>query len=73
MTQGTLFCNVYPKSIEQVAAAGPFSTNDNLAYEPLAEIFAYARRVQPNVLILVLFQLVFTFFLGEGRFDRSIH
>lgn len=36
-----------------VAAAGPFTTNDNLAYEPLVELFAYAKKVRPNLLILM--------------------
>lgn len=36
-----------------MAAAGPFTTNDNLAYEPLVELLTYARKIRPNVLILV--------------------
>lgn len=49
------------ESVIQVAAAGPFTTNDNLAYEPLVELFAYAKKVRPNLLILVVFWHFFYF------------
>ncbi|KAG0570128.1 hypothetical protein KC19_6G140800 [Ceratodon purpureus] len=42
-----------PQLTRIVAAAGPFTTNDNLAYEPLVELFAYAKKVRPNLLILM--------------------
>lgn len=34
-------------------AAGPFTTTDNLLFEPLTELLAYARRKMPQLLILV--------------------
>lgn len=42
-----------PQFTRIVAAAGPFTTSENLAYEPLVELFAYARKVRPNLLILM--------------------
>ncbi|EHA8586281.1 putative DNA polymerase alpha subunit B [Cocos nucifera] len=36
-----------------VIAAGPFTTTDNLLFEPLAELLAYASRRQPQLLILM--------------------
>lgn len=38
---------------EQVIAAGPFTTTDNLLFEPLVELLAYASRKQPQLLLLV--------------------
>lgn len=34
-------------------AAGPFTTSDNLTYEPLMELLDFARKKQPNLLLLV--------------------
>uniref|UniRef100_A0A5B7C235 DNA polymerase alpha subunit B n=1 Tax=Davidia involucrata TaxID=16924 RepID=A0A5B7C235_DAVIN len=36
-----------------IIAAGPFTTTDNLLFEPLTELLAYARRKQPQLLILL--------------------
>lgn len=40
-------------NLKQIIAAGPFTTIDNLFFEPLAELLAYARRKQPQLLLLV--------------------
>ncbi|XP_028081755.1 DNA polymerase alpha subunit B-like [Camellia sinensis] len=37
----------------QIIAAGPFTTTDNLFFEPLTELLAYARRKQPQLLLLL--------------------
>ncbi|CAN0896193.1 DNA polymerase alpha subunit B [Linum grandiflorum] len=39
--------------ISVLIASGPFTTTDNLFYEPLSELLAYARRKQPQLLILL--------------------
>ncbi|XP_011086737.1 DNA polymerase alpha subunit B [Sesamum indicum] len=36
-----------------IVAAGPFTTSDNLFFEPLTELLAYARRKQPQLLVLL--------------------
>ncbi|XP_034700051.1 DNA polymerase alpha subunit B [Vitis riparia] len=36
-----------------MVAAGPFTTTDNLLFEPLTELLAYARRKMPQLLILL--------------------
>ncbi|KAJ8615681.1 hypothetical protein MRB53_035053 [Persea americana] len=36
-----------------VIAAGPFTTTDNLLFEPLVELLAYASRKQPQLLLLM--------------------
>ncbi|KAH8964673.1 hypothetical protein BDL97_04G079200 [Sphagnum fallax] len=36
-----------------LTAAGPFTTSDNLAYEPFVELLAYARKKRPNLLVLM--------------------
>ncbi|RAL53350.1 unnamed protein product [Cuscuta campestris] len=36
-----------------IIAAGPFTTTDNLFFEPLTELLAYARRKQPQLLVLL--------------------
>ncbi|KZV39969.1 DNA polymerase alpha subunit B-like [Dorcoceras hygrometricum] len=36
-----------------IVAAGPFTTSDNLFFEPLNELLAYARRKQPQLLVLL--------------------
>ncbi|KAI7998262.1 ABC transporter C family member 3 [Camellia lanceoleosa] len=35
------------------SSAGPFTTTDNLFFEPLTELLAYARRKQPQLLLLL--------------------
>ncbi len=45
--------------IIQLTAAGPFTTSDNLAYEPFVELLAYARKKRPNLLVLVFFHSCF--------------
>lgn len=39
--------------LSMVIAAGPFTTSDNLTYEPLMELLDFARKKQPNVLLLM--------------------
>ncbi|KAL1808209.1 hypothetical protein ACET3Z_025199 [Daucus carota] len=39
--------------ISALIAGGPFTTTDNLMFEPLTELLAYARRKQPQLLILL--------------------
>ncbi|KAH7857898.1 hypothetical protein Vadar_017717 [Vaccinium darrowii] len=39
--------------LSMIIAAGPFTTIDNLFFEPLAELLAYARRKQPQLLLLL--------------------
>ncbi|XP_047325252.1 DNA polymerase alpha subunit B [Impatiens glandulifera] len=39
--------------LSMIIAAGPFTTVDNLLFEPLSELLAYARRKQPQLLILL--------------------
>ncbi|KAL4193658.1 hypothetical protein AMTRI_Chr06g177850 [Amborella trichopoda] len=41
------------RELSIVIAAGPLSTTDNLLFEPLTELLAYARRKQPQLLILM--------------------
>ncbi|CAL5415573.1 unnamed protein product [Camellia sinensis] len=36
-----------------IIAAGPFTTTDNLFFEPLTELLAYAQRKQPQLLLLI--------------------
>ncbi|XP_010531637.1 PREDICTED: DNA polymerase alpha subunit B isoform X2 [Tarenaya hassleriana] len=36
-----------------IIAAGPFTTTDNLLFEPLNELLAYARRKSPQLLVLL--------------------
>ncbi|XP_028062313.1 DNA polymerase alpha subunit B-like [Camellia sinensis] len=38
---------------KQIIAAGPFTTTDNLFFEPLTELLAYAQRKQPQLLLLL--------------------
>ncbi|XP_068665960.1 uncharacterized protein [Aristolochia californica] len=44
---------VSSESLSLVIAAGPFTTTDNLLFEPLVELLAYARRKQPQLLVLL--------------------
>ncbi|KAL8150091.1 hypothetical protein V2J09_019899 [Rumex salicifolius] len=39
--------------VSLIIAAGPFTTTDNLFFEPLTELLAYATRKQPHLLILL--------------------
>ncbi|KAI3467666.1 hypothetical protein Pfo_024329 [Paulownia fortunei] len=39
--------------VSLIVAAGPFTTSDNLLFEPLTELLAYARRKQPQLLVLL--------------------
>eukprot|EP00850_Spirogloea_muscicola_P009779 SM000055S18313 [mRNA] locus=s55:615811:620704:- [translate_table: standard] len=41
-------------SLKVIVAAGPYTTSDNLLYEPLEELLDYALEQRPNLLILVL-------------------
>ncbi|KAG0455006.1 hypothetical protein HPP92_024298 [Vanilla planifolia] len=41
------------KVVSMVIAAGPFSTTDNMLFEPFKELLAYATRKQPQLLILM--------------------
>lgn len=42
-----------PDDISMIIAAGPFTTTDNLSFEPLTELLAYATRNPPQLLILL--------------------
>ncbi|XP_022734880.1 DNA polymerase alpha subunit B-like isoform X2 [Durio zibethinus] len=42
-----------PTEITMVIAAGPFTTTDNLLFEPLTELLAYATKKCPQLLILL--------------------
>eukprot|EP01018_Ginkgo_biloba_P022864 Gb_31734 [translate_table: standard] len=44
---------ITPKAISVVIAAGPFTTADNLAFEPLADLLVYAQKKRPNLIILL--------------------
>ncbi|XP_028114765.1 DNA polymerase alpha subunit B-like [Camellia sinensis] len=39
--------------VKRIIAAGPFTTTDNLFFEPLTELLAYAQRKQPQLLLLL--------------------
>ncbi|XP_058005627.1 uncharacterized protein LOC110640495 isoform X1 [Hevea brasiliensis] len=41
------------KDISMLIASGPFTTTDNLLFEPLTELLAYASRKPPQLLILL--------------------
>ncbi|XP_077227230.1 DNA polymerase alpha 2 [Tasmannia lanceolata] len=41
------------RELSLVIAAGPFTTTDNLLFEPLIELLAYASRKQPQLLIML--------------------
>ncbi|XP_039798730.1 DNA polymerase alpha subunit B-like isoform X2 [Panicum virgatum] len=41
------------RALSSVIAAGPYTTTDNLLFEPLQELLAYACRKQPQLLILM--------------------
>ncbi|KAG8493090.1 hypothetical protein CXB51_010645 [Gossypium anomalum] len=42
-----------PTETTMIIAAGPFTTTDNLLFEPLSELLAYATRNSPQLLILL--------------------
>ncbi|KAK8490467.1 hypothetical protein V6N12_005441 [Hibiscus sabdariffa] len=42
-----------PTEITMIIAAGPFTTTDNLSFEPLSELLAYATRHSPQLVILL--------------------
>lgn len=43
------------QELSVIIAAGPFTTTDNLFFEPLTELLAYARRKMPQLLVLICF------------------
>uniref|UniRef100_A0ACD6AND1 Uncharacterized protein n=1 Tax=Avena sativa TaxID=4498 RepID=A0ACD6AND1_AVESA len=45
--------NTLPGVLSSVIAAGPYTTTDNLLFEPLQELLSYACRKQPQLLILM--------------------
>ncbi|GAB2214350.1 hypothetical protein Droror1_Dr00018693 [Drosera rotundifolia] len=42
-----------PAKLSLIVAAGPFTTTDNLLFDPLSELLAYATRKHPQLLILL--------------------
>ncbi|XP_073306796.1 uncharacterized protein [Primulina huaijiensis] len=46
-------CSLDVPELSLIVAAGPFTTSDNLFFEPLIELLAYARRKQPQLLVLL--------------------
>lgn len=60
--------------LKQIIAAGPFTTIDNLLFEPLVELLAYAKRRQPQLLVLVhalyfnLHLFIIIILLGLGQY-----
>uniref|UniRef100_A0A0A9E319 DNA polymerase alpha subunit B n=1 Tax=Arundo donax TaxID=35708 RepID=A0A0A9E319_ARUDO len=45
--------NTLSRVLSSVIAAGPYTTTDNLLFEPLQELLSYACRKQPQLLILM--------------------
>ncbi|XP_020220772.1 DNA polymerase alpha subunit B [Cajanus cajan] len=41
------------RELSMIIAAGPFTTTDNLLFEPLMELLAYAKRRPPQLLVLL--------------------
>ncbi|KAF7839819.1 DNA polymerase alpha subunit B [Senna tora] len=41
------------RELSMIVAAGPFTTTDNLLFEPLAELLAYAKKRQPQLIVLL--------------------
>ncbi|KAI4343365.1 hypothetical protein L6164_010722 [Bauhinia variegata] len=41
------------RELSMIIATGPFTTTDNLLFEPLAELLAYAKMRQPQLIILL--------------------
>ncbi|CAJ2668014.1 unnamed protein product [Trifolium pratense] len=46
-----LLCN--QRELSMIIAAGPLTTTDNLLFEPLVELLAYAKRRPPQLLVLL--------------------
>ncbi|XP_027334193.1 DNA polymerase alpha subunit B [Abrus precatorius] len=46
-----LFCK--QRELSMIIAAGPFTTTDNLLFEPLVELLTYAKRRPPQLLVLL--------------------
>ncbi|KAL7093886.1 hypothetical protein ACP275_11G067200 [Erythranthe tilingii] len=44
---------IQSSKVSLIVAAGPFTTSDNLLFEPLTELLSYARRKQPQLLVLL--------------------
>ncbi|XP_057431377.1 uncharacterized protein LOC130724206 [Lotus japonicus] len=42
-----------PRALSMIIAAGPFTTTDNLLFEPLVELLAYAKRKPTQLLVLL--------------------
>nr|XP_043607408.1 DNA polymerase alpha subunit B [Erigeron canadensis] len=42
-----------PLDLSLIIASGPFTTTDNLYFEPLSDLLAYAQRKQPQLLVLL--------------------
>ncbi|KAE8652527.1 hypothetical protein Csa_013070, partial [Cucumis sativus] len=42
-----------PSELSMIIASGPYTTTDNLLFEPLTELLAYAKRKVPQLLILL--------------------
>lgn len=42
-------------TVSAIVASGPFTTSDNLDYQPLIDLIEYTVEHEPDVLILVVF------------------
>lgn len=42
-----------PSDLSLIIASGPYTTTDNLFFEPLSDLLAYAQRKQPQLLVLL--------------------
>lgn len=51
--EGRQNSNTLSRVLSSVIAAGPYTTTDNLLFEPLQELLSYACRKQPQLLILM--------------------
>lgn len=45
--------NVPSKITKVIVAVGPFTTNENLLYEPLDDLLKVTKKEEPNLLLLV--------------------
>ncbi|EEC69071.1 hypothetical protein OsI_37935 [Oryza sativa Indica Group] len=52
-SEGNQSSDVVSRVLSSVIAAGPYTTSDNLLFEPLQELISYASRKQPQLLILM--------------------
>uniref|UniRef100_A0A0D9XY55 DNA polymerase alpha subunit B n=1 Tax=Leersia perrieri TaxID=77586 RepID=A0A0D9XY55_9ORYZ len=52
-SEGHQSSEILPRVLSSVIAAGPYTTTDNLLFEPLQELLSYACRKQPQLLILM--------------------